>query len=124
MKKKSISFVILVILSVLIIVFCTTETVMSQSKTDDKSKKQYFAKMEKEYYDDLKQLLEEKGYSNSGITIRWVSDDGENRTYTVLIHHRGIDVLSEEEKEALIYELSQAEFDDLRCSFCYEFLTV
>lgn len=97
---------------------------MSQSKADDRSKKQYFAEMEKAYYADLRQLLEEKGYSDSGITIRWVSDDGENRTYTVLIHHRGIDVLSAEEKEALIRELSQTEFDDLRCSFCYEFLTV
>ena len=123
MKKKSISFIILVILSVLIIVFCTKETVMSQSKANDKSVKQYYAAMEETYYTDIRALLNEKGYSNSGVTIRWVSDDGESRTYTVMIHHRGIDVLSEQEKEALAQELSQAEFDDLRCSFHYEFIT-
>ena len=123
MKKKSISFIILVILSVLIIVFCTTETVMSQSRSDDRRRKQYYTKMEEAYYTDISALLDEKGYSNSGITIRWVSDDGESRDYTVMIHHRGIDVLSEKEKEALAQELSQAEFDDLRCSFNYEFIT-
>lgn len=122
--KKSISFVILVIVSVLVIVFCTTQTVMSQSKTDDRRKKQYYAKMEETYYADIDALLAEKGYSGSGITIRWVSDDGESRVYTVMIHHRCIDVLNGQEKEALIQELSQAEFDDIRCSFRYEFLTV
>ncbi|MCM1039620.1 MAG: hypothetical protein NC314_06065 [Roseburia sp.] len=123
MKKKGISFIILVILSVLIIVFCTTETVMSQSKTDDRRKKQYYAKMEETYYADISALLAEKGYSGSGITLRWVSDDGESRVYTVMIHHRGIDVLSVQEKETLMQELSQAEFEDINCSFHYEFIT-
>ena len=69
------------------------------------------------YYHDLRGLLEESGYFNSGITIRWVSEEGEGRTYTVMIHHREIDLLSSSEKEALMQALSQAEFDDQSCRF-------
>lgn len=123
-RKSNISFGIAVLLSVLVIGFCTTETVMSQSKADDRRKQQYYAEMEEIYYHDLRGLLEESGYFNSGITIRWVSEEGEGRTYTVMIHHREIDLLSSSEKEALMQALSQAEFDDQSCRFLYEFLTV
>ena len=45
------------------------------------------------YYAGIRHLLDEKGYRNSGITIRWVSDGQGTRDYMVLIHHRKIEGL-------------------------------
>lgn len=122
MKKRKILYVAAVILSVLLICFCTKETVMSRNKLGNKDEKQYFKAMEKVYCADMEKLLAEKGYRNSGITIRWVSEEEGRRDYTVMIHHRNISLLDDEGKEELLRELAETEFQDSRCSFRYEFL--
>ena len=122
MRKKNFSFVIAVIISVLIISFCMTETVMGQSRTEHRREKQYYSALEKEYYADMKALLTRKGYVNSGITIRWVLEETGERNYTVMIHHRRITQLDDVGKEDLLKELMKTEFQDAGCTFCYEFL--
>lgn len=112
----------IVILSVLVIFFCTKETVMSRGRTGNTGDKQYFAAMEETYCEDMARLLAGKGYRNSGITIRWVSGEEGRRDYTVMIHHRNIKLLDDEGKEALLQELAGTEFQDDRCTFRYEFL--
>lgn len=121
-RNKDYSFGIAVMISVLLLSFCTTETVMSQSKADRRREKQYYSAMEKEYYADMRALLTGKGYVNSGITIRWVSEEAGERNYTVMIHHRKITQLDDAGKEALMRELMETEFQDAGCTFCYEFL--
>ena len=122
MRKKNFSFVIAVIISVLIISYCMTETVMGQSRTEHRREKQYYSALEKEYYADMKALLTRKGYVNSGITIRWVLEETGERNYTVMIHHRRITQLDDVGKEDLLQELMKTEFQDAGCTFCYEFL--
>ena len=122
MRKKNFSFVIAVIISVLIISFCMTETVMGQSRADHRREKQYYSTMEKEYYAGMKALLTKMGYVNSGITIRWVLEETGERNYTVMIHHRRITQLDDAGKEELLQELMKTEFRDAGCTFCYEFL--
>lgn len=122
MRKKNFSFVIAVIISALVISFCMTETVMGQSKADHRREKQYYSSMEKEYYADMKELLAQKGYINSGITIRWVLEETGERNYTVMIHHRRITQLDDAGKEELLQELMKTEFQDAKCTFRYEFL--
>lgn len=121
-KNKNFSFRIAVMISVLVLSFCTTETVMSQSKADRRRERQYYSAMEKEYYADMRALLTREGYANSGITIRWVSEETGERNYTVMIHHRKITQLDDAGREALMRELMETEFQDARCTFCYEFL--
>ncbi|MCM1387489.1 MAG: hypothetical protein NC231_09185 [Bacillus sp. (in: Bacteria)] len=121
--RKNISFVIAVILSVLVVLFCAKETVMSQDRTQNGSKSRYYASMEKEYRAGMKKVLEENGYADSGITVRWVSENGEAREYTVMIHHKRIERLDEEGKEELLRKLAGTEFRDAQCSFQYEFIT-
>lgn len=121
MKRKNCLFLIMTMLLVLIILFCTTETVMSQSRVG--REKQYYADMEKQYLSDIKNVLNEKGYPQSGITIRWVSDGDGLRNYTVMIHHRKINSLNSNEMKELQKELTFTEFNDERCTFCYEFIT-
>ncbi len=121
MKKRKILYAAAVILSVLVIFFCAKETVMSRNKLGSQSEKQYFAAMEKAYCADMAKLLGDKGYHNSGITIRWVSGEEGRRDYTVMIHHRNIELLDEEGKKELLRELAGTEFRDERCAFRYEF---
>ena len=78
--------------------------------------------MEKEFYADMKELLTQKGYINSGITIRWVLEETGERNYTVMIHHRRISQLDDAGKEELLQELMKTEFQDTGCTFSYEFL--
>ena len=80
--------------------------------------------MEAEYRADMKKVLEKEGYAGSGITVRWVSESEGARTYTVMIHHRRIDYLDENEKENLVHKLVKTEFTDEKCSFQYEFITL
>jgi len=122
MGKRNFSFGATVLISVLVLSFCTTETVMSQSKTDHRREKQYYSVMEKEYCADMRALLTRKGYVNSGITIRWISGGEGGRNYTVMIHHRKLAQLDDAGKEALLQELVETEFQDAGCTFCYEFL--
>ena len=122
MRKRKILYAAAVILSVLVIFFCAKETVMSRNKSGNKAEKQYFAAMETNYYADLAKLLGDKGYRNSGITIRWVSEEAGRRDYTVMIHHRNMKLLDETEKEELMRERAETEFQDERCTFHYEFL--
>ncbi|MCM1174085.1 MAG: hypothetical protein NC341_03435 [Blautia sp.] len=121
-RNRNLSFGIMVILSVLVVSFCMTETVMSQSRADRGRERQYYAGMEKEYYAGMRELLTEKGYRNSGITIRWVSEEEGGRSYTVMIHHRKLTQLTDTGKEELLRELAETEFQDAGCTFYYEFL--
>lgn len=124
MSRQDISFGITVLFAVLILLFCGKETVMSRGQADAGGKKQYYALMEEEYYAGMRHLLDEKGYRNSGITIRWVSDGQGMRDYMVLIHHRKIERLDQQGRENLLRELSETEFTDRQCTFHYEFIVV
>lgn len=123
-NKKNILFGVTTIVLVMVILFCTSQTVMSKEKADVKSQKQYYAAMEKEYVSEMKQMLSGMGYQNSGVTIRWVLDETGSRIYTVMIHHQKIDNLSMQEQGLLQQKLAETEFEDENCTFVYEFVTV
>lgn len=122
MKRKNNFLTAASIFLIFVILFCSTETVMSQNKTDDRRTRQYYAAMEEEYRTNISQMLNEKGFVNSGVNIRWVSDGDGTRTYTVIIHHIRLNTLDDNVKDELLHELAELEFRDERCSFRYEFL--
>ena len=122
MTRKNNFLKVVSIFLILVTLFCSTETVMSQNKTDDRRTRQYYAAMEEEYRTNISQMLNEKGFVNSGVNIRWVSDGDGTRTYTVIIHHIRLNTLDDNVKDELLHELAELEFRDERCSFRYEFL--
>ena len=122
MKSKNSFLTAASVILIFIIFFCSTETVMSQNKTDDRRTRQYYAAMEEEYKTKISQMLNEKGFVNSGVNIRWVSDGDGTRIYTVIIHHRKINTLDDYDKDELLHELAGLEFTDENCRFRYEFL--
>ena len=112
-------FYILTVLLVLAAVFCIKGTVMSRESNSDGRKNRYYAALEQEYLDRTRLLLEEEGFRDCGVNIRWVAEVDGSREYTVLLHHRKLNHISEEEKEELADILSDAEFEDELCRFYY-----
>ncbi len=118
MMKKG--FGILTVLLILVIIFCVKETVMSKESTERAKQNHYFAVLEQDYLERTRQLLDEEGYGNCGINLTRVTYEDGRREYTVLLHHRKLERLSGKEKLNLEGMLSQIEFQNEMCSFCYE----
>lgn len=117
MREKG--FVIMTVILVAVIFFLIRGTVLSMSDNDYMRNNHYYAALEQEYLQEARQLLEEEGLKNCGINLRWVDDGNGNREYTMLLHHRGLNRMSEEEIENLTDRLSATEFRDDACSFYY-----
>ena len=107
---------------VLLIAFCITETVVSQSNEARCIEEKYYDEMEAVYLKEIKQLLMEEGYRNSGVTMTVVIDEAGLRSYTVSIHHKLIGNLSADEQEQLTQMLGAITFADTSCVFCHKFL--
>lgn len=120
MQMRGKVFGAVTVLFVLIIIFCVKGTVMSRESNESARENHYYAALEQEYLERTRQLLEEEGLRNCGVNLRWVADGDGTREYTVLLHHRKLDRMSEEEKSILIMMLSKMEFRDEACSFQYE----
>lgn len=118
MMKKG--FGIVTILLLFVIIFCVKGTVMSKENHDRVNQNHYYAAMEEEYVKRAEELLDKEGYTDCGINFTRVTYESGRREYTVLIHHRKIENLSETEKAKLWSLLSQVEFQDEACSFRYE----
>lgn len=112
-------FCILTVLLILATVFCIKGTVMSRESDNCDRQNRYYAALEQEYLDQARLLLKEEGFRDCGVNIRWVAEGDGKREYTVLLHHRKLDRMSEEERESLTDKLSDAEFEDGLCCFYY-----
>ena len=112
-------FGVLTVILVLVIVFCIKGTVMSRESDARGKINRHYVVLEQEYRDRTKQLLEEQGLKNCGVNIRWVDEGNGNREYTVLLHHRNLDRMTEEERLVLTDMLAEMEFHDEACSFSY-----
>lgn len=119
MSIRGKAFGILTVLLVLAIIFCVKGTVMSREGDSDDRKNRYYAALEQEYLDRTRLLMEAEGFRNCGVNIRWVTDGDGSREYTVLLHHRKLNRMSEEEKEDLADLLSDTEFEDEMSHFNY-----
>lgn len=108
------------VLLILVIAFCVKGTVFSKENHERARENHYFAALEEEYLKQAKGLLEEQGYHNCGVTMTRVTLENGSREYTVLLHHRKLQKLSEVERERLVDTLSDMEFDHEICSFAYD----
>lgn len=122
--RKQIRLLAVTILLILVTAFCMKETVKSQRNEDRGMQNKYYAALEKEYINALRNELCRQGYANSGITLRWTSEEDNTRCYTIMIHHNRINDLDEFGRTALLRSLSETEFADVSCSFHYEFIVV
>ena len=118
-RMRGKGFGILTVILVLIIVFCIKATVMSRENTTGSKNNRYYAVLEEEYLNRVRQMLEEEGFCNCGINLRWIADVDGTREYTMILHHRYLERMSAREMAELTDRLTEAEFQDDVCSFSY-----
>lgn len=124
MRKNagSLGFWAATILLVLVAAFFVTATVRSRTALDRAELEGYYREKEEQLVREAREYLNAQGYQDSGVMLtRVVGADG-SRVYTVTLHHSDFDRLEEEEREALVRELSGLEFADENAVFCHKFL--
>lgn len=124
MRKKagSLGFWAATILLVLVAAFFVTATVRSRTALDRAELEGYYREKEEQFVRNARKYLNAQGYQNSGVMLTRVVETDGSRVYTVTLHHSDFDRLEEEEREALVRELSGLEFADENVVFCHKFL--
>lgn len=95
-----------IFLMTMVVFFLFSMTAMSKGKLEEQELRRYYAEKEKETTTQIRSFLEEEGFYNSGLKLTRVSD-GENRAYTMTIHHGKIDRMTEAERAELMRSLEQ-----------------
>lgn len=124
MRKNagSLGFWAATILLVLVAAFFVTATVRSRTALDRAELEGYYREKEEQFVRNARKYLNAQGYQNSGVMLTRVVETDGSRVYTVTLHHSDFDRLEEEEREALVRELSGLEFADENVVFCHKFL--
>ena len=81
----------------------------------------YIHSVEQEYVLAIRESLTEMGYTNAGVTLTKISEDGFTH-YTVTIHHRRIDRMDETGRQALTDVLLLEQMDLEHCSVGIQYL--
>lgn len=119
--KRNIFYVVTTIL-LLLIVFFSRETVYAQREgrvaVDSEVQKQ----IEKEYVEQVKEILDGHHLSNSGVMMTKVIYGDGRREYTVKINNRVIQQMTSYEQAQLKTEMEKISFPLPNCSFTYEYL--
>ena len=116
-SAKNITFIAATIILVLCSAFFITKTVQGQSDTDVLEKEGYYQALEQEYVSEIREYLNEQGFLNSGVTLTRVVDEQGSRDYQVTLHHKYLEMLSEEERQAIFEEIEGMAFGADGCIF-------
>lgn len=106
-----------VIMAAVIISFSIIRVQGAEQGRNKRDADRYYEQLENEYMDILRGYLEERGFSNAGITVTHLTDINGHRSYTVKIHHRRFEMLEEDEKAFILKEASDLGFEDEICEF-------
>lgn len=108
--RNRLRFAILTLLLVMLTAFLVSETVRGQSRERLTTVTGYDRQMERDYICEVREILEEYGVRNSGINMTYVSEDGDERVYRIVIHNKAFRWLSEEEYDALVRSIEEIAF--------------
>ena len=120
---KRYRFYLITVLVIFTLFSIITVKVNGQGERDFASERQYYEQLEEEYTQRLVDLLEGKGYRYAGITMTKIYKEDGSREYTVLIHHKRINQLSDGEKILLQNELAAVSFGGEECNILHKFLS-
>ena len=123
MRRQAVSnvaFYVVTVVLILIIVLCVGGTARSESR--DEAQRVENRVQEQQLLTDVRQYLKDNGYANSGVTLTYVTDADGDPEYTFTLHHKRINDMSKEEREAFSAELMQACNASGSYSISYEYL--
>lgn len=100
-----------------ITVFCVSGTASSREKKGCAQENERYEQFEDAFKERACEMLEERGYHDSGLTVTWTREQGGRRSYRVQVHHRRIMELGAGEQaqltETLLCEDFCKEVEDL-----------
>ncbi len=120
--RKRIAYVSVTVVLSMIIFFCFSATAYSQSiENGMTADREGIELQEKEITATIREVLEDYGCKNSGITMTKVFREDGGRDYEVIIHHRNLSYINVSDMEAMEAELisMMGQWDDV--TFCYKF---
>lgn len=121
--RKNVKFLVVTLLLIVLLALGVKGTVASREYGQDKTDKTVLRQLEKNYIADVKTLLRNSGYENSGVMLNYVKD-GEVMYYTITVHHDAITALTEAEKSVLKAQILALAFELPDCFFQQEFLSI
>ena len=113
------------IMAAILVLFIFSMMTMTVNAMEDKRlqhENAYYEEIEDEYVMVLRDTLSNKGYRNAGITMTKIFNADGSRDYTVKLHHRRMDKLTDEERGDLLKDLSEVAFADSECRVYLKFL--
>ena len=116
-STKNITFIITTVFLVLCSAFFITKTVQGQSKTDVAAQERYYMVLEQEYVSNVRTYLNEQGFTNSGVTLTRVVDAQGIREYQVVLHHRYLEKISDNELQLIFEAVKALAFQEEGCNF-------
>lgn len=119
---KGYRFYIVSVFVVVAMFLAVTIKVNGQGEQAIALEREFYEELEDTYIGRLQDILSAKGYRNAGLTMTKVYQEDGSREYTVQIHHKRIDRLSEGERILLLNELEAISFGDPQCNILHKFL--
>ncbi len=119
---KRYRFYMLTVMIVFVLFSFVTMQVKGQGEIDFAADRELYEQLEDDYTERLQDMLTDKGYRNAGITMTKIYQMDGSREYTVKIHHKRINQLSDGEKILLLNELAAVSFGGENCSVLHKFL--
>ena len=119
---KNMAFILFTACLILLSAFFISGTVQSQTAGKLCVDEKFYQDLEKEYVKEVRAFLSEQGFENSGVTLTRVVDAQGKREYDVTLHHKYLDKLCAEEREALFEAIAEMAFQAEGCTFTVELL--
>ncbi len=117
--RKGFVAVVLTMVLIMALILFFSGTVSSQSEGSVIVSEEAYIQLEGEYVQQLRTILKEEGYENCGINLTRVVDAEGERAYSIVLHHKYLKKLSENQLQGLFAELSGAAFQFSNCSFAF-----
>ena len=118
MSKKMLKVCAIVIGMVLIIGF-SAKTVSGKEQKPEIPSAEMYESMEADYLMEVRAVLAQNHYSNSGVNMTKVFDTDEQRTYTIEIYHDRLGRADTEQQQALLNELMRLKSLGQYCTMEY-----
>ena len=121
-KESKAEFVVVTVLLVLFAALLFGSTAISMTEADTRELEEYYLEKERQLTGEIRRLLQEEGFDNSGIMVTRVVEEDGSRLYTVTVHHGRIDSMDPSGREELLDRLRALNFTDDNCLFINKFL--